>query len=39
MLEILRFIFSEWYIYFGTIILICCIGESVAEIVQAIKGK
>lgn len=39
MLEILQFIFSGFWIWFGTVILIAAIGTSIATIILAIKGK
>jgi len=36
MLEILKFIFSDWEIFFGMCFLIYVIGASLSEIVYAI---
>lgn len=38
MLEILKFIFSEWYIFWGTLLLIVVIGDAIADIISAIRG-
>lgn len=37
MLEILKFIFSEWYIFFGVIILLYVIGAMIEDIITTIK--
>lgn len=39
MLEVLQFIFSSFWVWVGTLILILGIGEAAAEIVQAIRRK
>ena len=33
MLEVLKFIFSEWYIFFGTLLLIGAVGGVIGEII------
>ena len=33
MLEVLKFIFSEWYIFFLTLLLIGVVGEIIGEII------
>jgi hypothetical protein len=38
MLVILNFIFSKWYIFFGTVILIEVIGDSIATIIRSFKA-
>jgi len=37
MLEVLQFIFSEWYIFFGTLLLITVSGEAISDIVVSLK--
>lgn len=39
MLEVLKFIFSEWYIFLGVIILIGVVGEVIADIISSFKDK
>ena len=39
MIEVLRFIFSEWYIFFGVLVLLSTIGEIVESIISAIKTR
>lgn len=39
MLEISQYIFSSFWIFCGTVILIYVIGESVAMVVVAVSGK
>lgn len=36
MLDILQFIFSDFWIWLGTVILIATIGQSIANIVETI---
>ena len=37
MIELLRFIFSEWYIFLGVLILLSTIGSVVERIITAIE--
>ena len=39
MIELLRFIFSEWYIFLGVLILLSTIGSIVERIITAIKDR
>ena len=39
MMEVLRFIFSEWYIFFGVLILLSTIGSIVERIITAIEDR
>ena len=39
MIELLRFIFSEWYIFFGVLILLSTIGSVVEGIITAIEDR
>lgn len=39
MLEILKFIFSEWYIFAGVLLLIGTICEGIGYIAKSFKGK
>jgi hypothetical protein len=39
MLEILKFIFSNFWIWLGTVILIGILGEAIATIVVALQKK
>jgi hypothetical protein len=38
MLEVLQFIFSGFWVWVGTVILIFVIGEGVARVVSAIRS-
>ena len=39
MMEVLRFIFSEWYIFLGVLILLSTIGSIVERIITAIEDR
>lgn len=39
MLEILKFIFSGFWIWAGTVVLIGAIGASVGRIIYAMRGR
>ena len=39
MIELLRFIFSEWYIFLGVLILLSTIGSIVERIITAIEDR
>lgn len=39
MIEVLEFIFSEWYIFFGVLVILSVIGEIIESIVNTIKDK
>lgn len=39
MLEILQFIFSDWLHFFGTLLLISCAGEVLADIIRSFWRK
>ena len=39
MLELFRFIFSEWYIFFGVIVLLSVIGNVIEGIIIAIEDR
>lgn len=39
MLEIVKYIFSDWRIYIGILFFIIVLGEVIADIVSAFKNK
>jgi len=39
MLELLKFIFSSFWIWLGTVILILAIGVSINAVIVAFRGK
>jgi len=39
MLEILKYIFSSFWIWLGTMYLICAIGTALNAIIVALRGK
>ncbi len=39
MLEILKFIFSSFWIWLGTLMLVAVIGQAIAAAVLALRGK
>ena len=39
MLEMLQFILSDFWIFAGTVILIGAVGNAIAKIILACKGK
>ena len=39
MLKVFRFIFSEWYIFFGVLVLLSIIGNVIEGIVNVIEDR
>jgi hypothetical protein len=39
MLEVLQFIFSGFWIWLGTVGLVCALGSALADIIQAARGE
>lgn len=39
MLEILQFIFSDWLHFFGTLLLISCIGSVAEDVIRAFTKR
>ena len=39
MLEVLQFIFSGFWVFIGTLVLISCMGFALARVILAFKGK
>jgi hypothetical protein len=39
MLEVLKFIFSDFWIWLGAVILIAAFGNAVASLIYAMRGR